>query len=225
MTKASISLLKRLLLTVPLSLPLPASVTLRQGLVLWFDDTTKKPVVVASETVVATGATPVTVPINPAEEAIAINSLALSWIMYQIEGATNLPIDTDAVTVNNTRLKNGLQGSDSKTRVNLTSAVELLTSKSDKGIWAVILPAVKGSQNIYAVIAKTSGLTAFGQAQLASGSFTGDIEELERATVQFNFQAPFALEYLANDATLFSTEQLADLQLLIEYAGLAGFVA
>jgi hypothetical protein len=164
--------------------------TLRKGSRLYFG---ANYVTVQTETVVSTAGSPNTVPIEPAVAAIAVNATATTWGSLKVLSPTALPIDNASQMVNRTDLSNGLQGSETKTKVMMTSQCEVITRPDDKAYWGVIFPAAQSDNDIYAVLIRgTDQRHAFGRAKVSNANEGGQIEEINRVTFTLNFQTPFA---------------------------------
>lgn len=206
--------------TASINLLTPAStIYLRKGARLTF---TAGFVIVAADTVITTATSPVVVPIEPATSAIAINATAFSWGALTLLSPTNIPIDNSSQMVNRTDLSNGLQGSETKTKVMMTSQVELITRPDDRAFWQYVFPAAQSDIDIYALIVRgVDQRHAFGRAKVSNLNDGGQIEEINRVTLTLNFQASFAAPTLFDYLT---TVEQTEINLVRTYAGLAPLV-
>lgn len=191
---------------------------LKKGQILYPTLTT--PVIVAQDTAITSSAT--SVPIEPPSVAVSAGS-ALVWEREELTTVTDVPLSLGSTTENSTVLRNGLQGSSNKTKVELTVALQLLSSNRDLAVQRVIAPAAQGSENIYVVIAKSSGYTGIGRSMVSDFNISGAREGQEEISCTFNFQAPFGLYYATLDTTINTTLQIAGMQNIVRYVGLPNF--
>ena len=181
------------------------SVTLRKGSRLTFGTSV---IVIAEDAVV--GLTPVAVAIEPAAAAVAANATAITYGMLSVLSATNIPIDNQSTMVNRTDLQSGIQGSEVKTKIMMTSQIEIITRPDDRAFWQVMFPAAQNNDDIFALIIRGQDQRhAWGRAKVANLTDPGQIEEINRVTVSINFQAPYAnptlFRYLGtSDQTVFN---------------------
>jgi hypothetical protein len=194
------------------------SMILKKGQILYATLTT--PVIVAQDTTITSVAA--AVPIEPAAVAVTAGS-ALVWDREELTTVTDVPLSLSSTTENSTVLRNGLQGSTNKTKVELTVALQLLSSNRDLSIQRVIAPAAQGSENIYVVIAKSSGYTAIGRSKVSDLNISGAREGQEEISCTLNFQAPFGLYFATLDTTINTTVQIAGMQNIVKYVGLPNF--
>lgn len=192
-------------------------VRLRAGSVLQFGAASIK---LASNALITTTATPVT--IEPAAAAVAINATATTWGMLQLLSPTDLPIDNQSQSVNRTDLSYGLQGSEVKTKVMMSSQIAIIARPDDRAYWDVIFPAAHSSQDIYALIVRGGDSRhAFGKVQVSNLTDPGVIEDFSKPTFQLSFQAPFAAPTLfpylstAEQTALNSVRNLAGLPSIV----------
>jgi len=164
--------------------------------------------------------TSTSVSIKDLSGAVAIGETVNFYSGYELCTVTDLPLSSDSNTVNRTVLKNGIQGSDVKTRINLSSAVQIISSPTDKGQQAVILKAAQGTQDVYAIAYKSSGYMAFGRAKVMNWSATGTIEELERISFTLQWQTPYALAFATTDTDITTMPQLTQINDLLELSGI-----
>jgi hypothetical protein len=111
----------------------------------------------------------------------------------------------------------GLQGQEVKTRIDLSSSVELINQTSDKAYHSIILPASMQSNNIFAIIV-TGTEHAWGPVQVSSVSDDNSIEEISRPSFDLMFQAPWARVGHHNHLSTDEKENLNDVR---RRAGLA----
>jgi len=207
---------------IPVAAPaLPEEVTLREGFILYFsnDGVTYQRAELLEESTISALA-PSLVNVEPLELAIAAGDVANVFNMKEICSITELPIASDSQTVNATILKNGIQGSDVKTRTNLKIAVQLISAPNDVAQQAIILPASQSTEDIFSVAVKSSGYLAWGASKVTNFSLTGGIEELERPSFTLDYQSPFALAFASSNPEINTPEQIADIETLFRYIGI-----
>lgn len=155
-----------------------------------------------------------TINIKPATVAITAATEATTWGMKRILSPSNIPLTSNSNTVDRKDLSDGLQGSNVVTGKTLESAVQIITRPDDLAFWDVCFPASESGENIYAVIVRPEGRTAFGQAQISNSSVDGGINEITRDQFTLMFQAQYGYTGLysrANAAQQASLDSLANL--------------
>jgi hypothetical protein len=195
--------------------PTPTSVLIREGAVLYFG-ATNVAVKVSDEVLIAT-ATVVNVDSIPA--AIAVNDVANTWALYLLETVTDLPIALEAGEADSKVLKDGIQGSNVQTRIDLNLAISYLAAPTDIAQARVMLRAATNTEDIFFFAAKSSSLVAWGRAKVMGLTESGDME-LTTYSTTLSAQAPFAVTYKTADTQVNSSNQLIDLNLALRYAGL-----
>ena len=194
--------------------PAPTSVVLREGSRLYFTPTSF--ITIKNETTVGTATV---VDIEPATAAIASAGTALTWAMQLLDTVSDLPIDLASTTSDRKDLKSGLQGSTIKNRIDLTIALTYFASPLDKTQQEVMLKAALSTNNVYFVAVKSTGLIAFGKAQINGLSETGTTEIVTYSTT-LNAQSPWAVTFRTANPAVNPVAQLADLNTVNRYSGL-----
>ncbi len=175
-----------LAVTVPATL---AQLRLRKGQRLVFGANS---IVIAEDALLTNTAS--TVAIEPATAAVALNATATVWEMFKLLSPTALPIDTQSQAVNRTDLSFGLQGSEVKTKVSMTSQIEIIARPDDRAFWSVLFPASQNNDDVYAMIVRSGdNVHAFGRTKVMNLTMPGQIEEILRPSFSLNFQSPFAV--------------------------------
>ncbi|MGK7892348.1 MAG: hypothetical protein AB4372_01525 [Xenococcus sp. (in: cyanobacteria)] len=162
-------------------------VILRKDTVLTFGS---DEVVVAANTTVTTSST--TVPIEAAPAAIAGGATATSWGLLKLLSPTNIPINIEAQDVDRTDLNNGLQGSMVKVKIEMNNQITAIGRKDDQALYDYAFGASTSTASLYALIASTDGVHAFGRVQVSGWTKDSNINEIARPQFTIKFQAPWA---------------------------------
>jgi len=162
-----------------------AEVTLRKGAVLHFSS--GDPVTVATEADVAASAT---IDVEPLS-ASPPSGDAETWGLTRVLSPTALPLSGESNTVDRKDYSFGLQGQEVKTRIDLSSSVEIINQESDKAYHSIILPASMQSNNIFGMIV-TGTEHAWGPVQINSISDDNAMEEISRPSFDVMYQSPWA---------------------------------
>lgn len=209
-----------------IDLTFPAStieVVLRAGSRLYFGtsvDAAVNYVVFVNDVIIPSSATPTAltnIAIEPAETAIATTDTGFTWALVAVLSPSNLPINIGSNMTNRKDLTYGLQGSEVKTGITLTSQIQLIAQPEDRAYWDILLPAATGSQLVFALILRSGGQHAFGKAQVGETSNDGAIDEISRPQVNLAFQAPFSIPTLYQ---YLDADRKVSLNRLRKYAGL-----
>jgi hypothetical protein len=195
--------------------PTPTSVLIREGAILYFG-VANTPIKVSDEILVST-ATVVNVDAVPV--ALAVNATAPTWALYLLETVTDLPVALEAGEADSKVLKDGIQGSNVKTRIDLNLAISYLAAPTDIAQARVMLRAATNTEDMFFFAAKSSSLVAWGRAKVMGLTESGDME-LTTYSTTLAAQAPFAVTYKTSDVQVNNATQLIDLNLALKYAGL-----
>lgn len=195
----------------------PAEVFIRKNSLLTF---TGNNVVTVLDDVTVT-ATATTVNVAPLDAAIAISDTAETWALYLLETVTDLPINADSSETDSSILKDGIQGRNEKTRVDLNIPITYFASPLDISQAAIMLPASLGTENIFAVAIKSSGLVAFGRFKVMGLQESGATNDLVSYSTSLSGQAPFAIAFASSDTKINTAEQLAALNDVLRWSGIA----
>jgi hypothetical protein len=193
------------------------SVTIREDSILYFTNT-NVPVKVLNEIKITAG-TPAVIATNAIPSAIGVGSNARTWALELLDTVTDLPINVESSEADRKDLKAGIQGSNVKTRIDLSLDISYFASPLDRTQRSVMLKAALGTQDLYFVAAKSSGLIAFGRAKVMGLQESGDME-LTTYSTSLSAQAPFGVTAVTNDPLVNNAEQLVALNAVLEYSGL-----
>lgn len=171
-----------------ISLTSDVPVYIRSGAVLKFSS--GDPIVAAETKEITSIATSIAIEEITANPP-ANNDTHGTWGLLRILTPSAVPINVESQTVENRNYSQGLQSSDIKTRVTLTSDVTLVAHRSDVGFWKVVHPAGMNNQDIFALIV-TESESVFGAVQISSLSLGNEIDDIHRPSFTMNFQSPFA---------------------------------
>lgn len=162
--------------------------TIREGEILQFDTNN---VTVASQTEIA-GSGVTSLPIEAAPTGgLGSGDTAETWGLHKILSPTALPLSGESSDVDRKDYSFGLQGQNIKTRIDLSSSVEIINQTSDYAYQTIVLPASMDSRNIFSVII-TGAEHAWGPCQISAVSDDNALEELSRPSFDINFQSPWA---------------------------------
>jgi len=191
-------------------------ITVRKGEIFTFDaSNTPKQVVVSAETTIATSAT--TVPTEPIDTAPSASDTAETWGLARVLSPTALPLSGESNTVDRKDYSFGLQGQEVKTRIDLSSSVEIINQESDKAYHSIILPASMRSDNIFGLVV-TGTEHAWGPIQVNSVSDDNAMEEISRPSFDIMYQFPWAR---VGHHSYLTTDEKDNLNAVRRRAGLA----
>lgn len=192
---------------------LPGGTFLRQGTVLHFPTTTA----VVTEDITVTTST--VVPVEPLTGAIALNDEAQTWALLKLLSPMNLPFNIENQTVDRTDL-NTIDGSTVKTKRDFKPQTSTVARPDDKALWEVIYPAAAaGNVNIFVHMIRTSGLHAFGIAQIDGYNSDGNTAEIDKPQFTISYQgikglpAPWAYLDAAKQVVLNNVVKLSGLNI------------
>lgn len=164
-----------------------SEVTLRDGETLTFSDGNY--VILDGEQTIPTSSTSITV--EAIDTAPAVDETAPTWAMRKVLSPTALPLSGESSDVDRKDYSFGLQGQNIKTRIDLTSSVEIINQTSDQAYQTFILPASMDARNIFVTIV-TGAEHAWGPCQISAVSDDNALEELSRPSFDVSFQSPWA---------------------------------
>jgi hypothetical protein len=192
------------------------SFVVRENSFLTFGTTTVKVLNRAVITGVVGG---VAVSVESVPTAIAAAATGTTWGLELLETVTDLPLDASSTDADRKDLKSGIQGSKIKTRIDLDLNITYFASPLDLAQTRIMLPAGLGTENIFFVAAKSSGLTAFGRAIVMGMSESGT-DDIVTYSTTLSAQAPFAIVARTADPLVNTTAQLTALNNVLRLSGL-----
>ncbi|MGL5076886.1 MAG: hypothetical protein ACRDBG_13825 [Waterburya sp.] len=188
---------------------------LREGAVLQFGSNFA---VVAANITIGTTATSVAV--RPLTAAIAANATASTWGMAKVIAPTNIPITLTSNKQDSTSLSDGIYGSSVKTKVMSNPQITTIGNPQDKALYDTILDAANSDAELYAVIARASGMMQFGRVMVENFTNDGNQSDFEKPQFTLDFQGKIGVTTLP--AFLTTTEK-AQANALRSLAGLPLF--
>ncbi|MGV2830600.1 hypothetical protein [Myxosarcina sp. GI1(2024)] len=189
---------------------------LRKGSVLHF---TEEALTVTADTTVSSTATDV--PVEALTTTVAAASEATTWALLKILSPMNIPFNIESQTTSRTDL-NTIDGSTVKVQRDFNPQIQCFSRPDDKALWEVIFPASEQTINIYAHIVRTSGMHAFGVAQVNGFNVDGAQSNLEQPQFTLAYQGRKGLT--APYANL-STEDQANLEAVAKLSGLVSYAS
>lgn len=170
--------------TVPVA---PQSVNLFQGEVLTFPSGT---VVVTETTTVTDTLTPV--PIELVVTPIAAAETTEVFSVFDVCSLSSLPISHNIGTENNKVLKDGIQGSTTKTNVQPSSNIEGFLRVDDDGLWGdgLIFDSSISDVIFYGIMLRLNDRQAYwGPMEITAFDVSDQVEQLQKFTATITFQA------------------------------------
>jgi hypothetical protein len=158
--------------------------------------------------------------VNVLSGSPTVGSTATIWNMQTIEAATDIAVNLEAQSADSKVLKDNIQGSTAITRTDLLIPLTYLASPKDTVQQTVMLPAARSNKPIFVVVYKSSGLVAWGQAEVMGLTESGAMDELVTYTTTLKLKAPFAITYNSNDPLVNDFSRVECLNVLYERIGL-----
>ncbi len=180
-----------------LTAPVPGSLVLRRGDVLSFElaatpGTYVELTLTADVTVTDTAA--VTADIEPAPAAVALADEACAFQRYEFCGVKNMPLDFNIQTEDVKLLKDGIQGSTTKTDIQPQMGIEFLLRFDDAGLWgsngdATVFGSALNNVRFYAFSLRLNGEQFItGPCETTALSFQNQTAQIQKGTATLTYQ-------------------------------------
>jgi hypothetical protein len=150
--------------------------------------------------------------VNVLSGSLFVGATSTIWNMQTIDAATDITVNLEAQSADSKVLKDNIQGSTAITRTDLLIPLTYLASPKDTVQQTVMLPAARSDTPIFVVVYKTSGLVAWGQAEVMGLTESGDVELIT--------YTPFAITYNTADTLVNDFAKIECLDMLYQRLGL-----